>query len=209
MIESDKAAKIFGHFREHCIRLKRDYNTYNDLFNESSREVLSKTAPTFFADIADILQRHWLLQACKLADPPESKRKDGIHYNITVQLLNQALERMGLLSPDISNTGGAIVDYGEKLKPARDKYIAHFDYEHQVQGTLLGETSEPELLKFLDDIQQYCDLVGETLGIGPLDFSFSGCTGDALDLLMHLRRAEEKIQDTRQIQRETIPDNRF
>jgi AbiU2 len=189
MIESEKAIEIFGHFREHCIRLKRDYNTYSDLFNDSTREVLSKTAPTFFTDIADILQRDWILQACKLSDPPESKRKDGIHYNITVQLLNQSLERMGLLSTGISNTGRSIVEYGEKLKPARDKYIAHFDYEHQIQGIPLGETSEPELLKFIDDIQQYCDLVGEALGVGPLDFSSSGCAGDALDLLMHLKRA--------------------
>ena len=189
MSESDYAIEIFTHLRDHCIRLRRDYNTYIELFNESSREILSKTAPTFFTDIANILQRDWILQACKLSDPPESKRKDGIHYNITVQLLNRALKRIDLLSSEISTTGGSIVEYGEKLKPARDKFIAHFDYAHQVQGAPLGETSEQELLKFIEDIQQYCDLVGLALGVGPLDFSGSGCSGDVLDLLKQLKRA--------------------
>lgn len=186
MVTSNDVHEIFRHLREHCIRLRRDYNTYSDLFNEASREVLSKTAPTFFTDVAEILERDWILQACKLSDPPESKRKDGIRCNITIQLLNQALSRVGMLSPEISSIGNAIIEYGEKLKPARDKYIAHFDYEHQSRGSVLGETSEAELFKFIENIQRYCDLVGEAIGVGTLDFSSSGCSGDALDLLKYL-----------------------
>lgn len=191
MCQSANAIEIFQHLREHCIRLRRDFNTYSDLFNEQSREVISITAPTFFTDIAEILQRDWVLQACKLADPPTSKRKDGIHCNISVQLLDQELRHIWLLSTAILDIGTAIVEYGEKLKPARDKHIAHFDYAHQIQDTILGETSESELLNFLENMQRYCDLVGEALGVGPLDFSSSGCPGDALDLLKFLRRASQ------------------
>lgn len=191
MVTPADAHEIFSPLREHCIRLRRDYNTYTDLFNEASSELLSRTAPAFFTDVAEILQQHWVLQACKLSDPPASKRKDGIRYNITIQLLNQALSWGGMLSPEISSLGKEIIEYGKKLKPARDKYIAHFDYENQLRGFVLGETTEAELFKFIEDIQRYCDLVGEAIGDGPLDFSSSGCSGDALDLLKHLHIACE------------------
>lgn len=48
---------------------------------------------------------------------------------------------------------------------------------------ILGETTEYELDNFLNDIQKYCDLVGEILGKGPLDFSCSSCNGDVHDLI--------------------------
>ena len=80
----------------------------------------------------------------------------------------------------------SIKNHGEKIKPARHKRLAHYDREHQVKGIALGQTTNEELLNFMQDIQHYCDLVGEAIGIGPLDFSCSSCKGDVLDLLKYL-----------------------
>ena len=85
----------------------------------------------------------------------------------------------------------SILCFGEKLPLARNKRLAHFDREYQVNGIVLGLTSETELLQFLDDIQQYADEVGNLIGVGALDFSSSGCQGDVFDLIKVLREFHE------------------
>jgi len=99
------AMQIFTPLRTHCIRLRRDYNTYTEIFNESNQRLLSKIAPTFFSDISEILQRDWVLQACKLADPPVTMRKGQTLENISVELLNNKLNEIGKLTDEIKILG--------------------------------------------------------------------------------------------------------
>ncbi len=54
-------------------------------------------------------------------------------------------------------------------------------------------TSEEELLSFLQNIQEYCDAVGNAIGIGPLAFSGSGGKGDEGYLFDFLWRADSLI----------------
>jgi len=185
---TQKLIEDFEILRDHCITIRRDYNTYNDLFFSGNDDVLVKTASTFFNDIAEILARDWKLQVCKLMDQAETTYKKQVFENITIKLINSQLESCGLLSKDICELSERILKYGEKVKPARDKRLAHFDREHQVKGVVLGETTEEELEGFLNNIQSYCDLAGNAIGLGPLDFSASGCPGDALDLLKVLQK---------------------
>lgn len=185
---TEKLIEDFKVLRDHCIIIRRDYNTYNDLFFSGNDDVLIKAASIFFNDIADILARDWKLQVCKLMDRAETTYKKEVFENITIELINSQLECCGLLSKDICDISDRILKYGKEVKPARDKRLAHFDREHQVKGVLLGETTEEELNGFLNDIQSYCDLVGNTIGLGLLDFSASGFSGDALDLLKVLRK---------------------
>ena len=81
--------------------------------------------------------------------------------------------------------------YGEKIKPARHKRLAHYDRDHQINGITLGETTDSELHEFLLNIQRYCDEAGIAIGVGPLEFSGSGCQGDVLDFLKFLRGNEQ------------------
>lgn len=133
-----KMREDFKYLRDHCIDLVHAYFTYNRLFTCQNAELLTKVAPTFFTDIAEIMHRDWLLQAYR-------------------------------------------------IRPARDKRLAHFDRDHQVNGSVLGETKESELEQFLVNLQRYCDEVGIAIGIGPLDFGSGSCEGDVLDLLKYLR----------------------
>ncbi|MGA3084046.1 MAG: hypothetical protein ABSE95_04575 [Thermodesulfobacteriota bacterium] len=181
-----KIQEDFELLRNHCIELRQNFNTYTDLFNEENRKILSRVAATFFSDIAEIMQRDWILQACKLMDPATTKRKGIELENITIRLINKQLKTCSLLTPEIQKVTESILEFGEKIKPARHKRLAHYDREHQVKGITLGQTSEEELLNFTKDIQQYCDLVGNAIGVGPLDFSNSSCKGDVLDLLKFL-----------------------
>ncbi|MCP4551478.1 MAG: hypothetical protein GY834_05460, partial [Bacteroidetes bacterium] len=113
-------SKLVGDFkllREHCVLLRRHYNTYTNLYNEGNHNLLNKVAPTFFSDIAEIMHRDWILQACKLMDPANTKRKDSILENITIKLVNEQLERRGWLSQTINNISEEILEYGDKIKP--------------------------------------------------------------------------------------------
>jgi len=69
-----KLQKDFEMLKEHCIIIRRDFNTYNALFFSGSDDQLRKAASTFFIDIAEIMQRDWILQACKLMDPAEKRQ---------------------------------------------------------------------------------------------------------------------------------------
>lgn len=188
-------SKLQGDFellREHCILIRKNYNTYTNLFFSGNDELLKKAALQFFNDIAEIMQRDWILQVCKLMDLAESKKVKGISVeNICINLIDSQLRTHGLISYEISAVSNELIKYGKKLVPARHKRLAHFDREYQVNRIVLGETTKEELICFLVNIQRYCDLVGNIIGSGPLDFSASGCAGDELDLIMVLRKYYE------------------
>ena len=185
-----KLIEDFKYLRDHCINVVYAYYTYISLFNEENRDLLTKVASTFFSDIADIMQRDWILQTCKLMDPPSTVRKGVTLENISIKLINEQLDAAGLLSPSIRVLADALLLYGEKIKPARDKRLAHFDREHQINGLVLGATTEQELDQFLQNLQKYCDEAGIAIGLGPLAFGGGGCKGDVLDLLRVLRGSE-------------------
>ncbi len=190
MEKIEKLINDFKLLRDHCILIRQNYNTYTDLYNEENRDLLSKVAPTFFSDIAEIMHRDGILQACKLMDQAETRHKEQIWENITIKLINKQLIENGLSTSEIENITKEILDYGDKIKPARHKRITHYDREHQVNNITLGETTENELFDFLKNIQLYCNLVGSAIGIGALDFSVSCCSGDALDLIKYLKNGE-------------------
>ena len=187
-------SKLQGDFellRDHCIVIRRNYNTYKNLFFSGNDELLLKTAWRFFNDIAEIMQRDWILQVCKLMDPAESKSKCISVENISIDLIDSQLREHGLMSSEIIAVSNELHKYGGILVPARHKRLAHFDREHQLNRIVLGETTEEELLCFLVNIQRYCDLVGNAIGTGPLHFSASGSSGDELDLIKVLREHYE------------------
>lgn len=186
---ADQKALIadFKIFREHCIIIHRDYNTYYDLFFSNSDELLMKVAAHFFNDIAEIMHRDWILQVCKLMDPPVTKVKGEERETISIGLINLRLEEAGILKANIKELSKTLLLYGENLIPARNKRIAHQDKEFAFRDEALGGTTVEELKDFLENIQSYCDEVGRALGIGALDFSFSSGAGDVNDLLEILR----------------------
>lgn len=182
-----KLQNDFEMLREHCIIIRRNFNTYNALFFSDSDDLLIKTALTFFNDIAEIMQRDWILQVCKLMDPAVTKRKGTVLENISIELINSQLENEGLMRQEIYSISDALLAYGKKIVPARNKRLAHFDRDHQISGSILGATTEKELEAFMENIQKYCDAVGRAIGLDPLDFTSSSCPGDVHDLLRVLR----------------------
>jgi hypothetical protein len=179
----EKLEGDFKLFRDHCVEIRHLYNMYVNLFNKESEPTLSKVAATFFNEIAAIIHRDWKLQVCKIMDSAEMHGKE----NITIDLIDRQLTEQSLIDIEAQKLSLSLKAFGAKVKPARNKRIAHYDRTSQINGSDLGGTSESELNDFLANQQNYCDKVGYLVGLGPLDFSGGGCAGDELDLLKCLR----------------------
>lgn len=183
MTISQKLIDDFIQLRECLIIVRRDYNTYNALYCDENSGLLTAVAPTFFTDIGEILQRDWILQVVKLMDPAVTDVRGEKRENLTIQLVVQQLEDEALLTDEIRENAKALLDYGEFIKPARHRILTHRDRQCHFEGIAMGATTDEQLYEFIENIQHFADLVGIQIGIGPLDFSSSGCTGDVYDLL--------------------------
>ena len=194
MTDSQKLKNNFEHLRECLILVRRDYNTYNALYCDANKELMTATAPTFFTDIGEILQRDWMLQVVKLMDPAVTEVRGEQRENLTIRLVVKQLETEGLLTDEIRNKSKAILHYGKLIKPARNRTLAHRDrqcyFKAYFEGIAMGATTDEQLYEFIENIQSFADLVGSQIGVDPLDFSSSGCKGDAYDLLRCLRESQ-------------------
>lgn len=193
MAVSQKLIDDFEQLRECLIVIRRDYNTYNALYCDASMALLTATAPVFFADIGEILQRDWILQVVKLMDPAVTNVRGEQRENLTIQLVVQQLNIEALITDAIRLTSKAILDYGELIKPLRNSTLAHRDRECHFKGIVMGATTDEQLYEFIENIQRFADLVGVQIGVGPLDFSSTGCKGDIYDFLRCLRESQRTL----------------
>lgn len=97
-------------FRDCCIILRRNFNTYYELVDENNRRILEKTAVVFFSDILLIMKRDWLLQASKIFDPKIMCKNE----NITLELINHQLKNLSLYNDEIEKINKNLFDYGKK-----------------------------------------------------------------------------------------------
>lgn len=177
--------ETFLAFREQCIWLQTCYNTYAALFesDQPTKEILSRTAQTFFDELNIIFIEYCLLQVCKLTDPSNSKGRD----NLTFKHLNGLLGAKNLLTPEIIAASNGLESYRNLIKDGRNRIISHADKETLLADLVLGAHEESDVHAFFENLHKYVDAVGIAVGVGPLDFRTTAGPGDALDLLRYLR----------------------
>ena len=99
------------------------------------------------------------------------------------------------LTPEIERLDAAQREYGNLIKPARDKIIAHSDLEVHVDDIALGAHGKEVMEEFFENLQAYFDAAGNAVGVGPLDFRNTPGPGDAIDLVRKLQRANGVARD--------------
>lgn len=177
----------FDKLREQAIWLRQTFNTFEVLFNSdpTTKHVLEESASLFFHDLSIIMHEYYFLLVCRLTGPAKSVGKD----NLTIQRFTKLMDDNGCLTTEIKELNAQLIKYGEILKPARDKIIAHSDWETHTNLTALGQHTEEQTAQFFEDLQAYFDAAGIVIGVGPLDFRYTPGPGDAIDLMMCLQRA--------------------
>ena len=100
-----------------------------------------------------------------------------------------------IVTPEIEALDASLTAYGELLKPARNKIIAHSDLEIHIEDISLGAHSEEVMVEFFQNLQAYFDAVGNALGVGPLDFRHTPGPGDVIDLVRTPKRANDAARE--------------
>ncbi len=186
----------FIKLREQAIWLRQNFNTFNHLFDSGpeTERVLREVASLFFGDLNTIMQEYTVLLVCRLTGPAESFGK----ANLSTQRFTALMRDCSCITPEIERLDASLREYGELLKPARDKIIAHSDLEVHVDNIALGAHGEEVMLEFFENLQAYFDAVGNAIGVGPLDFRYTSGAGDVIDLVRKLERADVLAREQRQ-----------
>lgn len=179
--------EVFEKFREQCIWTRTCLNTYWALFESGPEpyQLMERNAPTFFRELKLILIEYLLLQVSKHLDPKQSNGRT----NLTVAYLDSELGRAKRMTPEIERLSHELAQYRPLIKDARNRLLSHTDRDTVLSNHRFPAHTEEEVTKFFENLQQYCDAVGEAVGSGPLDFRATPATGDVHDLLQCLRRA--------------------
>lgn len=182
-----RAKGAFNAFRVESIWVRTVFDTATALYSSGpdTESLLRRTAPQFFGDLNSILVEYWVLVVCRITDP----EKTGGRANLTVRNLVSELEALGLLTQAIQDEATGLQVYRDIINGSRNRVVSHADKETFLQPALLGAHGAVDIEAFLQHLQDFNDLVGETLGEGPLDFEGTSGPGDAYDLLKALRNA--------------------
>ena len=152
MTTSPKLIDDFKQLRECLTIVRRDYNTYSALYCDENRDLLTTIAPTFFTDIGEILQRDWILQVGRLMDPAVTDVRREKREDLTIRLVVEQLEDEALLTDGIRENAKALLDYGEFIKPARHRILAHRDRQCHFEGIAMGATTDEQLYDFIENM---------------------------------------------------------
>lgn len=197
---SSELRATFLRLREHCIWIQTCFNTFIDLFQsgDARHKLMDRTAPLFFHDLNRILYENYILQVCKLSDPPHSmvpvqvngKTEREKRYNLTVAHVNELLRAEGLLTSEIEAATVGIMQYRSLIAAARNRTIGHADKETAMTYIVLGAHRKPEATAFFEYLHVYVNAVGIAVGEGPLDFSTTSAPGDAADLFKAMNNGD-------------------
>ena len=179
--------ETFRNLRQEFIWLRTCFNTYDALFESGpeTENLLRRTAPLFFQELNVVLIEYAILQASRITEGPSfGKRK-----NLSVAHMNELLAACHLLTEEIEDASNRVRAYGDLIAEARNRVISHADKETIASQFPTSTHMRSDVDRFLADIQEYSDMVGVTVGEGPLDFSATSGPGDVYDLLRLLRSA--------------------
>jgi hypothetical protein len=186
-MESVDIKTEFNAFREQCIWTRICFNIYSKLYESGPEtlKLLEKKASTFFHDLNIILIEYCLIQVSKHLDPKETRGRS----NLTIDYINSKLNKYNLMTQEIQNLSNLLTNYRSLIKDARNRILSHTDRDTVLLNIAIGAHDATEVSAFFENLQQYCDAVGNAVGIGPLDFRTIPASGDVIDLLMRLKRA--------------------
>ena len=183
-MQVSELVRTFEGVRQQCVWIQSCFETNRDLFGAGTgrHEVMRRTASGFFGDLNRILYEYYILQVCKLTDPPETRKRE----NLTVAHLDSLLVKYGLWTQQIGELSEGLHRYREVIVVARNRAISHSDKETALAFVEYGAHTKQEAEAFLDYMHDYISVVGDACGARPLDFRSTTGPGDVSDLFRAL-----------------------
>jgi hypothetical protein len=152
-------------------------------------QVLEGVALRFFGDLNTMMQQHYVLKLARLGDPASSNTPRGKRSNLTIEGMQAALRALGRTTAEIESNARALSDFIEvSAKPARNRIVAHSDWETHRDKLTVGGASDQQTAEFHSQLQKYSDAVARTLALDPSQLVGTNA-GDAADLMRALKWA--------------------
>ena len=114
-------------YRDSCVSLRSQWVHFTTLFwgSKLKRELLQSIAPTFFADLHQMLKEHLVLHICRLTDEAQTMGRKNLTAKFLIEHSDwsNAADTLAKLKP-ISDS---IHNFRKRILPARKWFIAHHD----------------------------------------------------------------------------------
>lgn len=173
-------------FSSHCAYIRTVFTLTVRIWRDSTedeRTLMEKTSPSFFLDMGQVLAEYVVLAACRITDPANGGKNFTIEYFVdsfspnspTFQQLEQFEQTMYKLR--------------DKIKPARNKLIAHADRNAIRKGVPLGYATWPEWDEFWSALTTFVRVLNEKVLGTPYEIDIAGVPGDAEMLLKALSQS--------------------
>jgi len=163
-------------FRQYCLLYEN---------NKQRLSLLEEIAYHFFYDVQCMWIECVFLGMCKLTD----RAKQFKNKNMTIDYWVKALDKE-LTGPEKEKIEASIticIEKRDKVIKARDKVIAHIDYEVAIGKNALGKIEKKEIEKFYSNIEIILDILSSKLGRGAAPLRFAA-QKDADDLIESLKK---------------------
>ena len=180
-------------FCHQCYTLKALYNQYIFLYEsdrKSRSDLLNKTARDFFNNLQDILIERIFLDICKITDPATSGKNSNLNSNLTIKYILKEIEQDTKKNLGLDELSNEIHKFREHVVEARNKIIAHSDFETIKSNKTLGTFTKSENDKFWENLLKFVNKISNHYFKSPviIDNIVDG-TFNAKDLILALKKA--------------------
>jgi AbiU2 len=176
-------------FSSHCAYIRTVYVLAVRIWRDSSedeRKLMEGISPSFFLDMGQVLAEYAVLSACRITDPANSGSKNE---NFTIEFFVNSFPTTSPTFSQLEKLQQAMDKHRAKIKPARDKFIAHADRDAIRKGKSLGMATWQEWDEFWSSLKTFVNVLNEQALGKPFDINIAGVFGDAEMLLKSFRQS--------------------
>jgi AbiU2 len=175
-------------FSGHCAYIRSVYILATRIWRDSTeneRTMMEGIAPSFFLDLGQVLAEYVILAACRITDPAE----DGKDENLTIETFINSFPADSQTSKQLDELRQRMEQLRKKIRPARNKLIAHADRDAIREGKPLGEASWKEWDEFWAALKNFVRILNEKTIGKPYEIDIAGVYGDAEMLVKSLQQS--------------------
>jgi len=176
-------------FSAHCAYIRTVYRLAMRIWRDSDdkeRALMEAVSPSFFLDIGQVLAEYAVLAACRITDPANSGSKNE---NFTIEFFVSSFSTTSPTFQQLEQLQQTMNAHRAKIKPARDKFVAHADRAAIRKGQPLGMATWQEWDSFWSALKSFVNVLNEKVLGTPFEIDVAGTLGDAEALLKSLRQS--------------------
>jgi hypothetical protein len=191
-------------FASYCVFIRSVYLLGKLLFELSTnndKDRMARTAGIFFGDLNKMFVEYVILQVCKITDPAQDARKNDNH---TASFLLEHYNFDSNSAKRLHDLNARLLDFRQRVLPARHKLISHSDRTTILAGAPLGVAPQREWDQFWCDLDEFICVAYENVSGISFHINEVGMLSDAEGLLKALKFAacfEELLKDPSLTQR--------